>query len=300
MWFSCYLFFGYRTRWFALISSAWVAWFNPETWLFVFPLCASILPIAWHFSIDSVFKNWKPVQLVSIVSLVFAFCILLFQYSLLSSHPFLYAPLLLLVFSNFWRLCLVLILYFIMIHLWQYRMDLSIAHLVSISTLFVFIPKEFWQKLLYFISRKHSPLTVYYEAHCMFCKKSVALLKVFLILPYVSFKPATSDKVLQKMQLENSWLAWSETEKHSFQCGFTVFIMLVKRSPLLFYIAPILQIKWVSKIGEKLYQSVANHRNVLAPLLSFVVDEKASIGRVYSLFFIFCFVSCLVFALWVF
>lgn len=292
---------GYHTQWMALVSSVFFMFFsqgnlliNFSHWngLFFCVLWSIFLPIGTHFSIDGALKQWKPFTLISASSICLMLHILLFHYMASSSSWILYIPLLFAILSgSLWIFRLTMLGFISVVHLWMYWIHLEPLHLVGILSLFVFIPKEFWQKVEKFLPGKNNPLTIYYDENCVFCRKGVFLIQVFFILPHVSFLPAgSSSAIMEKMRKQQSWLALSGKQYDSLQYGFEVLVMLIARSPLLFYIAPFLRTNIISVTGNKLYRIVADNRQKLSAILSFVTDKHYTAARSHSVFFIMCFI----------
>ena len=291
---------GYRTQWMALIASVFFMFFsqgnllvNFSHWngLFFCVFWSIFLPVGTHFSIDGTLKQWKPFTFISASSVFFILHIFLFHYIASSFSWILCIPLLLAVLFGFlWVFRLAMLGVMCVIHLWMYWMYLEPSHLIGILLLFVFIPKEFWQKAQELLPGKKVSLTIYYDENCLFCRKGVLLIQVFFILPHVSFLPAGSDPAIAaEMHKQRSWLALSGTKDDSLKQGFEVLVILIARSPLLFYIAPFLRTPLALAIGNKWYRVIADNRHKLSSFFRFVTDKQKVTGRLsYSVFFIMC------------
>lgn len=150
------------------------------------------------------------------------------------------------------------------------------------------LPSEFWNYLKKYIPKKS--LDIYFDGKCSFCKKSTYLLKTFLILPRIKLMEAQSNpSALSEMEKRNSWLVWNQDK--GWQSHFSAFVELISRSPLFFYLAPVLRLKIISSLGNKAYALVAKNRNNLnlsipedAPLF-----QKRKWVFALCMFYSFCF-----------
>ena len=128
-------------------------------------------------------------------------------------------------------------------------------------------------------------------------------MKEFLILPFVAFKPAGSDKkAILEMEKRNSWLV-RDQQGHWYDRS-SAFLCLVSRSPLLFWWAGLLRGRIGRRWGDKLYGVVANNRDKLGYYLKWLKEpiNVSSSGRTKSVswvsfrslmvgvFFFLCFV----------
>lgn len=199
------------------------------------------------------------------------------------------SPLLLLFLGFIPRLRIFLIFTMIMFHIsLNTFMHLGMFSYFCIFMWCALLPSEFWNYLTKYLPQK--PLTVYFDGSCVFCKKIVYLFKTFLILPHTHLTTAQSKpSALSEMKKRNSWLVWN-SEK-GWQSHFSAFAELTARSPLFFYLAPLLRLKPISFLGNKIYSLTAQNRNRLK--LSLPEDkplfQKQKHIFILSLFYCFCF-----------
>ncbi len=155
------------------------------------------------------------------------------------------------------------------------------------------LPSEFWEKIKYYFSKRKKTLKAYYDGDCSFCKKTIFLIHTFLILQKVLVFTIQSDKEAKKeSEKTNSWVVFDpETGWHG---RWQAFSILVSRSPLFFYLAPLLRSKWVSFAGDRFYGTTAKHRRRLGYLLPKLREEekqfkKMGLSILLSVFFFFSF-----------
>ena len=194
----------------------------------------------------------------------------------------------------FWRLRIAIILMMCGFHIsLGIFLHLGLFSWICIACWLAFLPSEFWERIKKYLPTKN-PLTVYYDVDCSFCKKSVALLKTFLIVPHVSFLEAQSDRqALSEMEKRNSWLTFSDQRGYEdrWQAGVT----LLSYSPLFFYLSFLLRTKVMSRIGNWFYGKISGNRKKLGYFLPELKEEKEiRTHKVFpfllSGFFFFCFV----------
>ena len=167
-------------------------------------------------------------------------------------------------------------------------MHLGMFSYFSVLMWCALLPSEFWNYLKKYIPKKS--LHVYFDDKCFFCKKSTYLLKTFLILPHIKLMPGQSNpSALSEMEKRNSWVVWDEDK--AWQSHFSAFVELVSLSPLFFYLAPILRLKWISSLGNKVYGVVSKKRNNLNLSIPEDVPFFQKRKWIFSLFmfYSFCF-----------
>ncbi len=123
----------------------------------------------------------------------------------------------------------------------------------------LFLPSWFWDKVQELFYRKENErLRVYYDGECGTCRFSIALLRVFLMLPKSAFLPAQSRKdILGLMNKNNSWVVDFEGRKYF---RFDAFKPVLSASPLFWPLSYIISISWMRKIGNWFYRAFARRR----------------------------------------
>ena len=145
-------------------------------------------------------------------------------------------------------------------------LELGLFAWIAMSGWLVLLPAEFWNQLNRFLPGKKRKLQVYYDEDCFFCRKGVYLIQTFLILPHVSFmKAGISPEAKKEMNKRGSWLALDE--ENNWHDRWQVWVLLVSRSPLIFYLAPLF--RNISTLGDKIYGVVSHRRALWGKILSF-------------------------------
>ena len=201
----------------------------------------------------------------------------------------------------FWRFRIALILCMCVFHLSMgVFLHLGLFSWICIAGWLAFLPSEFWGRARALLPGK--ALSVYYDETCFFCRKAIFLIKTFLILPHVDFFTAQSDKkVWEEMQKQNSWLVY-EGDNSVPYTRHQAWMALISRSPLFFYLAPILRIKLLAYVGDKLYGLISHHRSFLGKTLfsdkkvedsQKTSSKKSFLSKAGAVFFFICFVYIL-------
>ena len=106
-------------------------------------------------------------------------------------------------------------------------------------------------------------LRIYYDRDCGFCLASCHLLRSFLILPHARIE-AAQDTPRAKALMEAHW-SWVVIDRdNTAHLKFEAFIALLKASPLLRWVSPLLSLRPMVAIGTRVYDSVANSRGEVA------------------------------------
>lgn len=172
------------------------------------------------------------------------------------------APILLLIPFQVQLIRLVVVPLFIALHLgFIFTLEIGLFPYYCIVAWLTFTPSLVWDKLERFLNKRFpaNDYTIYYDADCGFCKKLVYILKSFLILRNVSVFTAQSKESIHKKMLElNSWIL--EKQNGEFLSKFEAIIFIVSRSPLFFWLVPVMKISFISKLGTKAYEYVASNR----------------------------------------
>ena len=125
------------------------------------------------------------------------------------------------------------------------------------------LPSCFWTQLTKWGSRnKDHSIKLYFDEGCVFCKKSVLLLKTFLIIPQLKIFPAQSQKEISKrMKQHNSWVI---VFNNKYFYKWEGFVTLISYSFLLSWLTPLFNSKIISQLGSSFYSFIAFRRNVLS------------------------------------
>lgn len=143
---------------------------------------------------------------------------------------------------------------------------ITIASAVLTFVWLVFLPSSFWQ----FLTRKTFNkatvgLTINYDKDCGFCKKVVYLLRTALILPKTKLLEAQNNpSIYADMEQYNSWVVEDYRGDRYFKWYGIVYVVSI--SPILWWLAPVLRIKPLMILGNKVYETIANNRPLMGNL----------------------------------
>lgn len=169
---------------------------------------------------------------------------------------------------------------------------IGVFPILCIAVWLAFIPSVVWEflyKKAY--SKEIAGLIINYDKDCGFCKKVVYLLRTILILPGVPLREAQDNPAIyEDMQKYNSWVVEDYQGNRYFKWYGIVYVVSI--SPLLWWLAPILSIKPLMIVGNKIYETIANNRtfmgNFTKPFLfrSFTVNPSP-LFNAFTLFILF-------------
>jgi hypothetical protein len=151
--------------------------------------------------------------------------------------------------------------------------------LMNILCMLFFVPPEVWDKVrARFQSQIRLPLSVYYDANCSFCWRSIQLLKALSCFPSRIAAPAQSNPAIEPLMTSNrSWVVENGGARHF---GYRGFLAIASASPILSPLMPLFRHTLSRWIGEKLYRYISNHRRV-----QYSIDSSLSSARVFGLEF---------------
>ena len=140
------------------------------------------------------------------------------------------------------------------------HIELGLFPWIGIATALALLPPIFWEWIYARLrTRLETGLTIYYDGECGFCKKTVMYLKIFLLLPEINLRSALEDDtILQEMMHENSWVVVDAKKQHHYK--FDGVGIIIKASPLTWFLAPLLNLPTIHHIGTRLYEYTARHR----------------------------------------
>ena len=153
---------------------------------------------------------------------------------------------------------------------------LEIGHFpyVSLCSLTVFLGGWVWDAL----DARHQktnggPLRLYYDRDCGFCLKSCLLLQQFLVLPRLTVAPAQdTPRAKALLEANYSWVILdTDDTAHLKWAGF---VALVRRSPLLGWLWPLLKHASLEKPGTAAYDFVGRHRAGFASVSAWLWPQR--------------------------
>ena len=137
---------------------------------------------------------------------------------------------------------------------------------IAAFAMIAFLPSWFWDKLLSRLNTAARVQTrIYYDQECGFCSRWARLLQSFALLPETKILAAQSDNSIQiDMQRYNSWVVVDETGRRHFRTD--ALRVILERSPLLWFLAPLLKPVFILRLGDAIYDRVATHRRSVCPI----------------------------------
>lgn len=162
---------------------------------------------------------------------------------------------------------LTLMVAFMLMHV-GFLLCLELGHFpyVSLSSLTVFCGGWLWDRLGRRHERRHPVAPrIYYDRDCGFCIKSCHLFRQFLVLSRVSITPAQdTPRARTLMEANYSWVVIDGDEQAYLK--WPAFTILVRHSPLLGWLWPLLRSPALEKPGNAAYDFVARHRGAFGTL----------------------------------
>ena len=175
---------------------------------------------------------------------------------------------------------------------------LNVGHFpyVSICSLLLFLPKEFWDKFsqLRWLRRDRG-VTVFYDEGCDFCLKTVKLIKYLCVLPSIKILPAQSNKIAGPiLKKHDSWVVQKDDGETLIEWSALAYV--VGLSPIVFWLSWPLKLMVKLNIGNKLYHFIGDRRMPLGRFTATVIpwtekSEKTSYWNhgLVTVFMLFCF-----------
>jgi predicted DCC family thiol-disulfide oxidoreductase YuxK len=152
---------------------------------------------------------------------------------------------------------------FILLHIsFGLTFRIGIFPALCIAAWLAFIPTKAWDWLAKKTDNKaRAGLKINYDQDCGFCKKIVHLLRTFLILPGTPLLVAQENPdIYADMEKYNSWVVEDWRGKRYFKWQGIIYV--VSLSPILWWLAPILNLKPLKVIGNKIYETIASNRRL--------------------------------------
>jgi hypothetical protein len=179
-----------------------------------------------------------------------------------------------------------LMLCFMLMHV-GFLLCLELGHFpyVSLSSLTVFLGGWFWDAM----DRRHQhrhpvPPRIYYDIDCGFCLKSCQLFQQFLILPRSPIAPAQqTPRARTLMEANYSWVVIDGDEQAYLK--WSAFTILIKHSPLLGWLYPLLRLPQLERPGNAAYDFVARHRGAFGRLTAWLLPRRTvrwELGRFWN------------------
>ena len=171
-----------------------------------------------------------------------------------------------LIFSPFFFRTLrpLLMLAFITMHIgFLACLEIGLFPIISIIMNLTFLPSWIWDAAEARLARRRpTDLTIWYDRNCTFCLKTCRLLRVLLFLGDVPLKVAQDDaRVGPILERNNSWVV---CRGDSDFLKWEAMHQLFRASPVFRFVAPVLGLSWVKRLGDGMYDRIASNRDSLA------------------------------------
>lgn len=170
------------------------------------------------------------------------------------------------VFTVYFRLaCIALLL---LMHLgFLLLLEVALFPYVSVLSLLVFVPGRLWDRLGQKNARQRQALRIYYDPECEYCRRVSRVIASLLVLPFSTIvRSAEEDSaILGLLKREYSWVVVDARGNPA--TGFAALTVLVRASPVWFWLAPLLGLAPLRAMGEAAYRWAAHRRGSLAALL---------------------------------
>jgi len=153
---------------------------------------------------------------------------------------------------------------FLLMHLvFALCLDIGFFPLISGCSLLGLVPSSVWDRILASLANPtRQRARLYYDQDCGFCTRSAQLLKTFFLLPQTQVLPGQSDPSVEaEMRARDSWVVMDGDGTRYF--GYQGGLALMRISPILRPLTPLMGIRFLNPVGEKIYRLVANHRKVI-------------------------------------
>ncbi len=154
-------------------------------------------------------------------------------------------------------------------------LQLGMLPWLALFALAACIDGRVWDGLLQHHLRKHAgPLTIYYDKDCRFCETMCLLMREFMVLPQASILAAQdSARARTLMEANNSWVVIDADEQAYLK--WAAFTILLRRSPVLGWLWPLMKWPALDAPGDRLYTFVARHRARIATITLPLLPPRA-------------------------
>lgn len=169
--------------------------------------------------------------------------------------------------KRWWILRTVTVFLFFALHLGIFlTMKIGLFPWICIVLWTIFIPGEFWDFLGRRLPYKKTPVKIYFDEDCRFCEKAVYILRSLLLLQAEIERGQSDEKVLASMKKNHSWVIVAHDGETHHYSGF---LELLRHSPVLFWIRPVLALSPFQAVGGGLYHWVSHHREAMGKLTQY-------------------------------
>lgn len=146
-------------------------------------------------------------------------------------------------------------------------MRLGLFGMIMVSISLGLLPSVFWDRIVtplrLCFARKSKPgWTIFYDIDCGFCEKIThGIQRFFLMHPSTVIVPAAGNpEVATLMDQKNSWVI--QDSRGNRYTGFRGFISVLDSACFFRLMSPVLRLKPLSFLGEKIYRFVSHNRPI--------------------------------------
>jgi hypothetical protein len=185
-----------------------------------------------------------------------------------------FAPLLLL--SRTWQVRIIGLSLLTCMHLaFSASLGIGIFPYVSLTSLILFLPSEFWNWLgSKLCTPERRNIILYYDEPCTFCKKTCELVREFLLPGDTPILPAQSKKRIHNLMVKHhSWVVQDHEGKHHLR--WEALIYLLRISALFGWLGKLLSIGPLPRWGDQLYGHIGDSRGKLGRLTAIFLPYRS-------------------------
>lgn len=175
------------------------------------------------------------------------------------------APICLLLCGFFWRVRLILLFLFFMLHVgFLLFLRVGLFPFMSLTSLMVFLPGEVWDILTKRVrTLERLGIQIFYDESCEFCKKICLILRSFLMFPDTPILPAQKfPSVYNIMRQHNSWVVIDNKGREYIR--YEALLVLIRHSPWFGWTSPLFSFKPCQLWGEKIYSWIEKNRAIVS------------------------------------
>ncbi|WP_346907878.1 HTTM domain-containing protein [uncultured Roseibium sp.] len=158
-------------------------------------------------------------------------------------------------------------------------LEIGLFPYISIVMNLTFMPSWMWDAIAGRFFRKPSPaIILWYDKGCTFCEKTCRILRVFLLLPEATTRPAQEDpEIGAELTARNSWVVTIGDDRF-FKAGG--LIALLSASRVFRPLAMILSFAPFRRLGDRCYDLVGRHRSGFSRLTTRLLPWRERTVRI--------------------
>ncbi len=115
---------------------------------------------------------------------------------------------------------------------------------------------------------RRGPFTIYYDAGCPFCIRTIKLFRLLLPVRGPTYAAQSDPERHDEMKEKKSWIVVCADGEHQY--GWRAVATVVSDSPWLWPLGKIMALPFLQRPGEWFYHWIERHRPLLTKLTDFV------------------------------